>query len=193
MGEESAPLRLILIGGSLRSHSVNGAVIATIADMVPAGAQAVIYQRMGELPHFNPDIDRDPLPEPVADLRETLLRADAVLLSTPEYAGSMPGSFKNLLDWTVGSSGLYGLPVGWINPSAQGGAQDTYHALRIVLGRAGAEIVESACADIPVPRDAVGATGLIEPVEIRSALRQPLQALLAAAKMRQGSRAERSL
>jgi NAD(P)H-dependent FMN reductase len=98
---------------------VNGAVIATIADMVTAGAQAVIYQRLGELPHFNPDIDCDPLPEPVADLRETLQRTDAVLLSTPEYAGSMPGSFKNLLDWTVGSGGLYGLPVGWINPSAR--------------------------------------------------------------------------
>ena len=133
-------------------------------------------RRAGELPHFNPLIDRDPLPEPVADLRETLRRADAVLLSTPEYAGSMPGSFKNLLDWTIGSGGLYGLPVG-----------------RIVLGRAGADIVETACADIPVPRDAAGATGLIEPVEIRSAFRQPLQALLAAAKMRHDPRAEQSL
>jgi hypothetical protein len=85
------------------------------------------------------------------------------------------------------------MSFGWINPSAQGGAQDTYHALRIVLGRAGADIVEAACADISVPRDALGATGLIEPVEIRSAFRQPLQALLAAAKMRQDARAERSL
>jgi chromate reductase, NAD(P)H dehydrogenase (quinone) len=185
------PFHLVLISGSLRSHSVNSAVIATIAHMVPTGARAVIYQRMGELPHFNPDNDRDPLPEPVTDLRETLRRADAVLLSTPEYAGSMPGSFKNLLDWTVGSGGLYGLPVGWINPSAQCGAQDTYHALRIVLGRAGADIVETACADIPLPRDAIGATGLL--VGIRSAFREPLQALLAAAKMRQDARAEQSL
>ena len=187
------PFHLILLSGSLRSRSVNSAVIATIADMVPAGARAIIYQRMGELPHFNPDNDRDPLPEPVADLRETLRLADAVLLSTPEYAGSMPGSFKNLLDWTVGSGGLYGLPVGWINPSAQGGARDTYHALRIVLGRAGADIVETACADIPVPRDAVGATGLIEPIEIRSAFREPLLTLLAAAKMRHDARTEPNL
>jgi NAD(P)H-dependent FMN reductase len=135
------PLQLVLIGGSLRSRSVNGAVIATVAAMVPADVQATIYQRLGDLPHFNPDKDCDPLPEPVANLRDQLGRADAVPLSTPEYAGSMPGSFKNLLDWTVGSGSLYGLPVGWINPSAQGGAQDAYHALRLVLGKGPAPIL----------------------------------------------------
>jgi chromate reductase, NAD(P)H dehydrogenase (quinone) len=186
------PLHLILIGGSLRSQSVNGAVIATVAVMVPAGARGVIYRRLGNLPHFNPDKDGDPLPEPVADLRKQLGRADAVLLSKPEYAGSMPGSFKNMLDWTVGGGSLYGLPVGWINPSAHGGAQDTYHALRIVLGRAGAKIVESACVNMPVARDAVGATGLIEPEDIRASLRQSLNALLAAARTRRKAIAKQS-
>ena len=181
---ESQPVRLVLIGGSLRSQSVNGAVIATAAKIAPAGALAVIYRRMGELPHFNPDDDHDPLPEPVADLRKQLEDVDAALFSTPEYAGSLPGSFKNLLDWTVGGSGLYGVPAGWINPSALGGSQDTYHALRIVLGRAGAEIIESACLDVPVPRDAVGADGLIESEQIRSAIRRALDALLEAARRR---------
>jgi NAD(P)H-dependent FMN reductase len=181
---EKQPVRLVLIGGSLRSQSVNGAVIATAAELVPAGARAVIFKRLGELPHFNPDDDHDPLPEPVADLRKQLEDADAVLFSTPEYAGSLPGAFKNLLDWSVGGSGLYRLPAGWINPSALGGARDTYHALRIVLSRAGADIVESACRDIPVSRDAVGADGLIESPEIRAAIRQALDALLEAARKR---------
>ena len=163
---------------------MNRAVIATAADIAPAGARAIIYKRLGELPHFNPDDDRDPLPEPAADLRKQLEDADAVLFSTPEYAGSLPGAFKNLLDWAVGGSGLYRFPAGWINPSALGGARDTYHALRLVLGRAGADIVEAACRDIPVPRDAVGADGLIESPEIRAAIRQALDALLEAARKR---------
>lgn len=188
---QNPALRLILIGGSLRSHSVNGAVLATVAEMVQAGAQATIYQGLAHLPHFNPDHDCAPLPEPVADLRDQLASADAVLFSTPEYAGSMPGSFKNLLDWTVGGGGLYGLPVGWINPSAHGGAHDTYHALRIVLGRTGAEIVEPACVDIPVPRDAIGTMGLIEAIEIRDRLRRPLDALLAAARTRREASSDR--
>jgi len=181
---EKQPVRLVLIGGSLRSQSVNGAVIATAAEIAPAGARAVIYKRLRELPHFNPDDDHDPLPEPAADLRKQFEDADAVLFSTPEYAGSLPGAFKNLLDWAVGGSGLYGLPAGWINPSALGGAQDTYQALRIVLGRAGADIVESACRDVPVSRDAVGADGLIESPEIRAAIREALDALLKAARQR---------
>jgi NAD(P)H-dependent FMN reductase len=176
---EKQPVRPVLIRGSLRSQSVNRAVIATAAEIAPAGARAAIYKRLGELPHFNPDDDRDPLPEAVADLRK-----DAVLFSTPEYAGSLPGAFKNLLDWAVGGSGLYRLPAGWINPSTLGGAQDTYHALRIVLGRAGADIVESACRDIPVSREAVGADGLIENPEIRAAITQVLDELLGAARKR---------
>jgi chromate reductase len=181
---EKQPVRLVLIGGSLRSQSVNKAVIATAAEIAPARARAVIYKRLGELPHFNPDDDRDPLPEAAADLRKQLEDADAVLFSTPEYAGSLPGAFKNLLDWAVGGSGLYRRPAGWINPSTLGGARDTYHALRIVLGRAGADIIESACRDIPVSRDAVGADGLIESPEIRAAIRQALDALSKAARTR---------
>lgn len=189
---QSRPLSLVLIGGSLRSRSVNGAVIATAAEMAPAGARAAIYKRLGDLPHFNPDNDHDPLPEPVADLREQLRGADAVLFSTPEYAGSLPGSFKNLLDWTVGGSGVYRLPVGWINPSAHGGSQDTYLALRTVLNRAGAYIIERACIDIPVPRDALGTDGRVATPEIRAAIGQAIAELVKAARSRRETVAFRS-
>ncbi len=175
-------LTILLIGGSLRSQSVNRAVIETAAEAAPPGACAVIYNRLGDLPHFNPDMDKDPLPEPVADLREQLTRADAVLFSTPEYAGSLPGSFKNLLDWTIGGGGMYRLPVGWINPSPHGGSKDTYAALRIVLNRAGANIVESACSDIPVPRDAVGHDGRIAAREIQAEIGRAVRALAEAAE-----------
>jgi chromate reductase len=129
--DENRPVTMVLISGSLRARSVNGAVVETAAKLLPAGARAVVYRRLADLTHFNPDEDRDPLPEPVAEMRELIRAADAVLFSTPEYAGSLPGSFKNLLDWTVGGSCIYCLPVSWINPSAHGGSQDTYTALRI--------------------------------------------------------------
>lgn len=181
---QNHPLTLVLICGSLRSQSVNGAVIATGAEMTPATARAVIYKRLGDLPHFNPDDDHAPLPEPVANLREQLRGADAVLFSTPEYAGSLPGSFKNLLDWTVGGSSVYRLPVGWINPSVHGGSQDTYAALQIVLNRAGADIIERACVDIPVPREAVGPDGRIIKPEIRAAISQAVGELVEEARNR---------
>lgn len=181
---EDRPFTLVLFSGSLRAKSVNGAVVATAAELVPSSARAVIYGQLGELPHFNPDNDHDPLPKPVAELREQLRKADAVLFSTPEYAGSLRGSFKNLLDWTVGGSSIYRLPVGWINPSSHGGSQDTYAALRIVLNRAGADIIEGACKSIPVPWDAVGDDGFIAVPEIRAAIGQAMNELKEAARIR---------
>ncbi len=180
--QQDRPMTLALISGSLRSQSVNGAVIATAAELVPTDVRAVIYDKLADLPHFNPDNDRDPLPSAVADMRQQLSAADAVLMSTPEYAGSLPGSFKNLLDWTIGGGSLYRLPVGWINPSAHGGSRDAYAALRTVLDRAGAHIVEDSCTDIPVPRDAIGADGRVRPPEIQAAISQAMVELLEAAK-----------
>ncbi|MDR3493322.1 MAG: NAD(P)H-dependent oxidoreductase [Ancalomicrobiaceae bacterium] len=183
----SPDISLLLLCGSLRSGSVNAAVLATAAACVPAGARGSIYAGMADLPHFNPDDDREPLAAPVADLRRRLGEVDAVLISTPEYAGSLPGSFKNLLDWTVGSGGLYVKPVGWINPSAGGGAKDTYHALCLVLDRAGAAVADAATADIPVGREAIGADGLIADAAICARIAEVVGALVAAVRQRRHS------
>jgi NAD(P)H-dependent FMN reductase len=138
-----------------------------------------LYQRLSDLPHFNPDVELAGLPEPVIDLRAQLGLADAVLFSTPEYAGALPGSFKNLLDWSVGE-GLYQKPVGWVNPSPhEGGAERTYEILRVVLGYVNADIVEGACVRAPVRRDAVGDDGLIHDAAARGAIRSAVQALVA--------------
>lgn len=154
--------RIVSICGSLRAGSVNAAVLAAAARLAGPKVEMSPYRGLDALPHFNPDRDHDAPPPSVRDLREDLARADAVLFSTPEYAGSLPGSFKNLLDWTIGAGSLYRRPVGWINPSAHGGAHDAFHALRLVLDKAGANVIEAACADIPVGRDALDAEGEIQ-------------------------------
>ena len=91
-------IRVLLVSGSLRSRSTNTTALRTAANIVIPGVEAVLYEGVSGLPHFNPDDDSDPLPGPVADLRSRIRTADAVVLSTPEYAGALPGSFKNLLD-----------------------------------------------------------------------------------------------
>ena len=106
--------------------------------------------------------------------------ADAILFCTPEYTGSLPGSFKNLLDWTVGGGETYGKAVGWINVSgaaAPTGGAGAHDALRSVLGYTGADIVESACVRIPVSRAMVGPDGLIADPETRERIADVLAAL----------------
>ena len=72
---------------------------------------------MRALPHFSPDDDGDDLPAAVRDLRAATGRAEAILVCTPEYAGALPGAFKNLLEWLVGGGEAYRKPIAWINVS----------------------------------------------------------------------------
>jgi chromate reductase len=169
--------RILLIGGSLRAGSTNAAVLKTAEALTPPGVSAQIYDELAHLPHFNPDDDREPLPPSAASLRARLAQADAVLFSTPEYAGSLPGSFKNLLDWTVGG-GLYDKPVGYINASQYRAAKSAHDMLRVVLGYVTADIVEDACVQLPVRRDAIGANGMIDDPDSRAVIAAVLSALM---------------
>jgi chromate reductase len=164
-------MRLLLISGSTRGASTNTALLRTAHIVAPEGVATTLFEGMTELPHFNPDDDHDPLPEPVAALRAAIAQSDAVLFSTPEYAGALPGSFKNLLDWTVGGGEMYQKPVAWINASSSPtGAADAHASLNKVLGYLSVTLVADACVRIPVPRNTIGEDGLITAPEIRTAL-----------------------
>src|SRR5580692_89230 len=160
--------RVLLISGSTRDGSTNTAALRTVAQTAPAGVTAVLYGGLSELPAFNPDHDGADLPPAAAGLRREIAAADAVLFCTPEYAGTLPGSFKNLLDWTVGGGELDGKPVAWINVAAQGRGQGAQDALASVFGYVGAVIVETACRRIPVDRAAVSQDGTISDPRFRA-------------------------
>ncbi|MEV7599172.1 NADPH-dependent FMN reductase [Kitasatospora sp. NPDC089797] len=172
---------ILLLSGSLRAGSANEAVLRTaaaVADTLP-GVRTVYHPGPAGLPHFNPDHDTDPLPEPVAGLRAAIGAADALLVCTPEYAGTLPGAFKNLLDWTVGGVEIADKPVGWINcagPGRGGGAEAT---LRTVLGYTGAAVLDEACVRIPLERGAVGPDGLVADPLVRERIGAVLARLAA--------------
>jgi NAD(P)H-dependent FMN reductase len=175
-------VRILLISGSLRGGSTNTSLLRTACEVAPTGVATVRYEGMGGLPHFNPDDDAEgaPVHPAVAALRAAIHAADALLVSTPEYAGALPGSFKNLLEWTVGDASTYRKPIAWVNTSgaaAPTGAADAHDSLRKVLGYVHAEIVEDACARIPVARTAVGEDGLIADGEIRARVTDVLRVL----------------
>lgn len=174
-----SPIRILLVSGSLRAGSTNTALLKTAAAVAPEGVLTTLYGGLDSLPHFNPDddVEGEPLPAPAADLRAQLDAVDAILFSTPEYAGGLPGSFKNVLDWTVGG-GTYEKPVAWINASSSPtGAASAHASLRTVLGYTGTDIVEPACARIPVPRRTIGPDGLVADATVREQIAAVLTAL----------------
>jgi chromate reductase len=153
--------RILLVTGSTRDGSTNTAALRAVAETAPDWVTAVLYDGLSGLPAFNPDHDGAALPAAAAGLRQEIAAADAVMFCTPEYAGTLPGSFKNLLDWTVGGGELDGKPVAWINIANQGRGAGAQATLETVLGYVGARVVEQACRRLPVARDWVSAGGVI--------------------------------
>lgn len=173
--------RILLLSGSLRASSTNSAILRTAMTLAPRSTETVLFPGIGHLPHFSPDLDAEPLPEPVQVFREELSNADAIVISTPEYAGGMPGSFKNALDWAVGSFVLHKKPVALWNVSSNpstGHAAETYRALRITLGYLDVRIVEEACLHVPLNHQDVSADGIIGDSEIQKRLHNAMEHLV---------------
>lgn len=135
-------IRLLSLSGSLRNASSNTHALFAAALLAPPGVVVEHYDRMGDLPHFNPDLE-DALPESIVELRRRVGQADGLLISCPEYARGIPGSFKNLLDWLVGSVDFPGKPVALFNTSPRASAAQA--ALTLVLETMSAVLVPDAC------------------------------------------------
>jgi NAD(P)H-dependent FMN reductase len=144
------PKRVLCLCGSLRRVSSNRAALEAARELAPASLRLELWPDMHALPPFNPDIEIDPLPQPVLVLREAVGRADALLIACPEYAHGIPGAFKNLLDWLVGSLEFPGKPVLLLNASARGShhAQD---ALMEVLKTMSACLLSPEPFPVPLP------------------------------------------
>ena len=130
----------------------------------------MLYRGLADLPHFNPDDDTDPLPAPVAALRAAIAEADALLICTPEYAGTLPG----LVQEPAGLDGRRHRDLRQADrlgerrrPRSRQGAEAT---LRAVLGYTGAAVVDAACVRIPVGSAMAGADGTVADPEMRRRL-----------------------
>jgi chromate reductase, NAD(P)H dehydrogenase (quinone) len=141
-------VRLLALSGSLRARSSNTELLGAARILAPAGLEVERYTGLGDLPHFNPDLDGDRPPGPVVDLRTHVGAADGLLVSCPEYARGIPGSFKNALDWLVGSIEFPNKPVALFNASSR--ASDAQAALRLVLTTMSARLVEQASITLPL-------------------------------------------
>ena len=136
-------MRILGLCGSLQRKSSNGALLEVAARALPADVSFEIYDGLRDLPHFDPDIEKDgPAPAPVTELRRAIAKSEALLIACPEYGHSLPGSLKNAIDWLIGSGELESklVAITAAVPAPERGRRGL-KALRDTLGAVSARIV----------------------------------------------------
>lgn len=164
-------MRLLAISGSLRKRSYNSALIDAAAGSCAPTVDFVAWRGLPDIPPYNEDLDE--APTSVAELRREIARADAVLIATPEYNGSIPGVLKNALDWAsrpFPENCLRGKPVAVIGASTGlFGARWAQAELRKVLKTIGASILEAELS-VPVAHEAFTSDGRLREPQMAVAL-----------------------
>lgn len=167
-------MHLLAISGSLRAASSNTALLHAAAQMAPRNIIITVYDRLGEIPPFNPDRDVDPAICEIADFRTRLQTADGVLISSPEYAHGVPGVLKNALDWLVGSGEFMNKPTSVINasPHASLAQLSLTETLRVMM----ADLIPEASITLPGAGRKLDEAGIAADPEISAALRTGITA-----------------
>lgn len=181
-------MHILALTGSLRERSINTELLRAFERLAPPGTRVTHFEGLGALPHFNPDLDQEGMvaPHPVAQLRAAVGAADALLISCPEYAHGVAGSFKNLLDWLVSASEMHGKPVCVVSASA--GATFGPPALVETLRTMSAVIVTTGAVTIPVNGRPLDAVGIADDGDLATAIGATLRSIAETVTATQTSR-----
>ncbi|HVO25288.1 MAG TPA: NADPH-dependent FMN reductase [Candidatus Margulisiibacteriota bacterium] len=98
-------MRVLGFAGSLRSRSLNSALLRAAAELAPVGMEVHLFQDIGDIPLFNEDVEVQGDPAPVRAFKAAIQEAAALLIATPEYNYGVPGVLKNAIDWASRPAG----------------------------------------------------------------------------------------
>ncbi|GGV39470.1 NADPH-dependent FMN reductase [Streptomyces griseoflavus] len=147
-------VRILALVGSLRSGSHNRQLAEAAVKLAPAGTDVALYEGLAEIPFYNEDLDVEgSVPAAAAKLREAAAGADALLLFTPEYNGTIPAVLKNAIDWLsrpFGAGAIGGKPVVVVGTAfGQYGGVWAQDEARKAVGIAGGKVIEDIKLSIP--------------------------------------------
>jgi NAD(P)H-dependent FMN reductase len=169
--------RILAISGSLRQRSSNTELLRAFALLAAPALDVSLETGLGELPHFNPDLEgREP--DAVMAFRGRLRDADAVVISSPEYAHGIVGALKDALDWVVGSGEFSGKPVALFNASPR--ASLAHESLAEVVRTMDAKLIVEAGLHLPLLGKNLDAKAIAENPEMAAAIRTAIEALVRA-------------
>lgn len=138
-------MNVLVLVGSLRADSLNRRLARAAVRQLPPGIGVHFFDRLGDLPHYNEELDGPEAPEAAVALRRAIEQADALVVVTPEYNGLLSGATKNAIDWASrprDTASLAGKPTAVLSASGspRGGQWARESAVR-ALQVAGADVL----------------------------------------------------
>jgi chromate reductase, NAD(P)H dehydrogenase (quinone) len=180
----AAAMNILGLSGSLRAASINSMLLRATVRLAPRDINVSIFNGLGELQLFNPDLEAS-LPANVVTFHRAVADADALLFASPEYAHGVTGTIKNALDWLVGFEPFASKFVAVLNAAPR--AHHADDALRETLRTMAAVIVESASISIPLLGAGLDESAMVATPSIAGAVREALQAMQHAVVSSRGS------
>ena len=168
--------KILAISGSTKRPSSNESILKFIAASFQDQLEVEIYPGIEQLPHFNPDVDREDPPVVVQDFRRQIEAADGVIICTPEYVFSLPGSLKNAIEWTVSTTLFSNKPVAIIVAAASG--EKAFESLDLIMTTIEARIAEGARLLIRGVKGKVQPEGVIHDPTTARSIRAVVESLL---------------
>lgn len=176
--------KILAISGSTRKHSSNSALLKHIADTYQKTLDMEIFEGIDQLPHFNPDLDAGKVPPSIREFREKIKAADGVLICTPEYVFSLPGSLKNAIEWSVSTTIFSNKPVAIIVASASG--QKALESLELIMTTIESQIAEGSKLLIQGVKGKIGKNGKITDQKTKDEIERLMESLVSSISMKPG-------
>ena len=124
-------MKILAISGSARRNSTNTSMLRAVRAVAPDEIEIAIFDGVGGLPVFSPDLEGEFLPVAVRDFIEAIAQSDGVIIASPEYVRSIPGGLKNAIDWLVSGDEIVHKPIALLHASHRG--DDMLAGLRTIL------------------------------------------------------------
>ena len=177
----TTPIHVLGISGSLRRASWNTGLLYAAGDLLPEG-MALEIADLADIPLYNQDHDGPLAPEAVKHFKARIRAADALLIATPEYNGSIPGVLKNAIDWAsrpMNDSPLSGKPLAIMGAGGMGGTIRAQLALRHLSTAINTLIINRPQVQIMRSWEKFDAEGKLTDEQARQEIRALLEALAA--------------
>jgi chromate reductase, NAD(P)H dehydrogenase (quinone) len=168
--------KILVIIGSTRIHSSNKQLMLQLQSMTTDRFAISFYEDIDKLPHFNPDLDTEHPPSIIHTLREKIAQADGIIMCTPEYVFSLPGSLKNAIEWCVSTTIFSQKPMGLITAAASGDKAHT--ELQLIMQTVEATFTDATTLLIKGIKEKFSADGILQDAKTIEASRVPWQEIL---------------